>query len=149
MKNILTLFAVAVMTFGLIGCSKTDIDIVKNGTLSRYPDKTIGEAIANYSHFTDKKWINPKSATGSRAVYFHSKLKVSAEATQKGITEPRLSIGFSIQDDGRFAISMVNIVYTENGNIETAYPDQRTNIATLDMIYGNKPFAPEMFTKVP
>jgi len=65
---------IIIVSLCLISCAKSDVDIVKNGTLSYEKSITIGDAFDNFKFFKNKKWEAHEEENKRKCVVFMGEL---------------------------------------------------------------------------
>ena len=68
----LTLVFLGIIMLGLVGCSDSNVDLVKDGRFSGYPNTTIGKVLD--ANFDSGKWTTETSNVGTKYVIFTGKI---------------------------------------------------------------------------
>lgn len=108
MKKLIMVVLIGMM---LIGCSKSNINIIKNGYLEVDSSTTIGKAFDNYNHFTQTKWSEFETPNGKQIVQFDALCEIDPNRNPEEPFFQKVSIQFIIFPDKHFKLKALRKTY--------------------------------------
>ena len=101
LNTIIMAVLLAMLVVFASGCGNAEIDIVKNEILGNYQSLTVGNALDNYSHFSDREWNFIKTENGKKVVEFRGAYDIEPLLKNTDIEQFYLLIQFTINADNK------------------------------------------------